>query len=402
MLVFATNSAVRERLATIFVIGIGAGMAACSSSGDPSRAESALNAVSDDSTSNADGDDESAPSDPEHPEHPEPNDPASGGATEADAGEPPAEVPVECGGAIPDTVVLDVPWVGQNPELARGCEVTSLSMVLRHAGIDADKMSLAQKIDRVPYTKDGLSGNPNDGFVGDMVTFSRPGYGVYHAPIERLAELYLPGRVLALTGANFDDLLGQHVARHRPVWIVTNATFKKLDPSAFTTWHTSSGDVPITWHEHSVVITGYDPDFVYVNDPLDTHKNKKLPRKDFREAWEQMGRQAISYQNCGYPAVAPGGGCRVRADAKLYCDNAANAAMYAEPSSSSEVVNHLRSSFSWFQCWGTGELHAGGNTTWYRTLGDDNLAVGWVPAVKLKTQGSFDANPSADGLPHCE
>lgn len=390
-------------MAAILVVGIGAGVVACSSSSAPASAEAAVNSVSDEPSNADDDDDEPSPVDP-GPSDPSTDAPADADASgDTDASAPPAELTVECGGgAVPDQIVLDVPWVGQKPELDRGCEVTSLAMVLRHAGIDADKMVLAQKIDRVPYMKDGLSGNPNDGFVGDMASFSRPGFGVYHAPIERLAERYLPGRVLALTGIDFDELLERHVARHRPVWIVTNATFKRLDASAFTTWHTSSGDVSITWHEHSVVVTGYDPEFVFINDPLDTKKNKKLPREAFREAWEQMGRQAVSYQNCGYPKAAPGGRCSVREDSKLHCDNAANTPMFAGPSSSSEVVNHLRSSFSWFQCWGTGELHAGGNTTWYRTLGDANPTTGWVPAVRLKTQGSFDANPSADGLPHCE
>ncbi len=195
------------------------------------------------------------------------------------------------------SVVLDVPLILQNPELNRGCEVTSLAMMLQYAGYRVDKMTLASRIDKVPYQADGLYGNPNDGFVGDMYTFDNPGYGVYHAPVARLAGDYLPNEILDLTGIAFDALLANHVAQGRPVWVVTNAQFHALDASEFETWHTKDGDVQITWHEHSVVVTGFDAASVYINDPLDgaRGKNKKLNRASFRAAWEQMGKQAITY-----------------------------------------------------------------------------------------------------------
>jgi len=190
-----------------------------------------------------------------------------------------------------------VPFIAQNPELPRGCEVTSLAMMLRYAGVNANKMTLASQIEKVPYTENGLQGNPYEGFVGDMYDFGNPGYGAYNRPVRRLAENYLMSRIIDLSGGAFDTLLTAHVANGRPVWVITNARFRKLDPSEFETWHTRSGDVQITWHEHSVVITGYDSTSVYINDPLDPNagKNKKLAREDFREAWEQMGKQAISY-----------------------------------------------------------------------------------------------------------
>lgn len=95
-----------------------------------------------------------------------------------------------------------------------------------------------------------------------------------------------------------------------------------------------------------------------------------------------------------------GGACGVRGDGKLYCTNRV-VAMHASPNAGSPVVNTLRSTTSWFDCWGTGEPHAGGNSTWYHTLGDDNGNWGWVPGVALNTPDAFDANPSAHGLRRC-
>jgi surface antigen len=109
----------------------------------------------------------------------------------------------------------------------------------------------------------------------------------------------------------------------------------------------------------------------------------------------------------GTPAPAGGGGgggdCAVHPDDhRLYCDvSGGPASMHADPTLGSPVVNTLRTAYSWFDCWGTGDRHAGGNTTWYHTQGDDNASWGWVPGVALETPDAFDANPTAQGLPRC-
>jgi uncharacterized protein YvpB len=197
-------------------------------------------------------------------------------------------------------LISNVPLIMQKPELDRGCEVTSLAMLLQHAGVEVDKMELAEKIKKVdtPYKKENgkvYYGNPNDGFVGDIYTFDKMGYGVYHEPVAELAEQYLPGQIRDMTGGTFQDVL-EKVERGKPVWIITNADFKALPDNEFRTWNTPSGQVQITWKEHSVLITGFDKDYIYVNDPLYNKKNHRLPQKNFIDAWKQMGSQAITYK----------------------------------------------------------------------------------------------------------
>jgi uncharacterized protein YvpB len=196
--------------------------------------------------------------------------------------------------------LTNVPVISQMPELPRGCEVTSLSMLLSSAGIQVDKMRLAGEVkkDNTPYEEDDEGnvsfGNPNIGFVGAMDTFDKPGLAVYHGPIEDLAEKYLPNRVLDMSGADFTDILYQ-LQQGRPVWVIANVDFDRLPASSFQTWQTPSGPIQITYKEHSVLVTGYDKDSLYFNDPLTDEKNRKVPRDSFKAAWEQMGSQAITY-----------------------------------------------------------------------------------------------------------
>ena len=195
---------------------------------------------------------------------------------------------------ITSKFLIDVPLIEQNPELPRGCEVTSLAMLLNHAGIVVDKMTLAEQIKKVPFDENGLKGNPNDGFVGSMYTFDEPGLGVYHGPIFELAEQYLPNRIVDLTGSNFEEIIVR-LKDGKPIWVIANTWYSYVPETYWFTWKTSSGDIQITYQEHSVVLTGFDKTYVYFNDPLAVAKDRKVLKKEFEKAYNQMGKQAITY-----------------------------------------------------------------------------------------------------------
>ncbi len=188
--------------------------------------------------------------------------------------------------------IKSVGQIKQMPELPRGCEVTSLAMLINYAGIKVDKMTLADKISKVPY-KDGeiFFGNPNKGFVGDMYDFKKNGLGVYHAPVFQLLKEYLPNSAVDISSADFENILF-FVNNNCPVWVIINSTYKELDKKYFQIWNTKEGDIKITNKEHSVLITGYDKDFVYFNDPLGATGSASI--SDFEKAWIQMGRQAVT------------------------------------------------------------------------------------------------------------
>ncbi|MCR2821779.1 C39 family peptidase [Lederbergia panacisoli] len=200
---------------------------------------------------------------------------------------------------VKDKMLIDAPVIKQFPELPRGCEVTTLAMLLGDAGVKVDKMTLAKEIkkDPTPRTvKNGeiYFGNPHKGFVGNMYTFNEPGLGVYHEPIMELAQSYLPDKIVNLSGQSFDELKIP-LSDGRPVWVIINSQYRELEDSYFQTWNTTEGKIKITMKEHSVLITGYDDQFVYFNDPLTGLKNKKAPIKDFEKSWVQMGSQALTY-----------------------------------------------------------------------------------------------------------
>lgn len=199
---------------------------------------------------------------------------------------------------IQEAVLLNAPIISQYPELVRGCEVTSLAMLLQYHGYKTDKLTLAEQVmkDPTPYQIVGGQisfGHPNNGFVGDIYSFNNPGLGVYHKPIASLAMEYAKDQVVDLTGSDFSKIK-EYLSQELPVWVITNTSFKKLPSSSFETWITPNGSIQITYKEHSVLLTGYDQDYVYFNDPLSGEKNKKAPTDEFIQSWTQMGSQAIT------------------------------------------------------------------------------------------------------------
>lgn len=191
---------------------------------------------------------------------------------------------------LPVSKMLDVPLINQMdpPQLKNGCEVTSLAMILNYCGVKVSKNELASKINTVPLNDiNNKKGNPNIGFVGDMV--NGPGLSVYNGPIFDLAKKYAGKKAVNLTNSPFVDLL-KKVAKGSPVWVITTNNFA---PGAkFKKWVTLQGTIYITYSEHSAVITGYDKEYIYVNDPYG-FKNRKVDRESFINAWEEMGKQAI-------------------------------------------------------------------------------------------------------------
>lgn len=198
----------------------------------------------------------------------------------------------------PERMLLQVQPLRQRPELDNGCEVTALAMMLAYAGKPVSKVELANRLpkDLTPERLDAAGrivywGDPNRGFVGD-ITGRRRGYGVYHGPMAKLAERYLPGRVMDLSGGEFEPVLDS-VAEGRPVVVWSQAGHKPIRD--FVTWQSPTGPVRATFNEHAVLVVGYDPQTIVLADPL-LGKVIRVNRGLFLQTWKSMGRQAIGYR----------------------------------------------------------------------------------------------------------
>ncbi len=198
---------------------------------------------------------------------------------------------------LPAQAMLDAPHVLQYPELPRGCEITSLSMLLQYKGLDVDKMDLLEDMPRddtpIRWNEDGSIaywGNPHSGFVGD-ITLDNTGFGMYHSSLYVLMKQYVPTAV-DLTGQSFDELLA-YVADGTPV--VAWTTVHHDEPTSWVSWESPIGPVKTTYQEHAVLLVGYDEHHVYVNDPLKSQKNLKVEKEAFLRSWKALGKQALSY-----------------------------------------------------------------------------------------------------------
>lgn len=200
--------------------------------------------------------------------------------------------------SLKDKVLLDAPIISQHPELKNGCEVTSLAMLLNFAGIEADKMELAEEVkkDDTPLTHDGDGnieqwGNPNDGFVGD-ITGEEDGFGVYDKPITELLDKYMPQRAINLSNQSFNELL-KSVNNSKPVIVWITISYEK--PRDYKKWKKGDQAIKVTFDEHAVLLVGYDHKYCYINDPSSGEKNVKIKKSTFKKIWSKMGKMAVSY-----------------------------------------------------------------------------------------------------------
>lgn len=106
-----------------------------------------------------------------------------------------------------------------------------------------------------------------------MATFDKPGLGVYVETILELAKLYVSEEKVKDLSHKEPQRIYEAIDQGLPVWVLTNACFKQLPNNQFDTWKTDAGEMKVTYHQHSVVVTDYDDQYVYINNPLKKEKH---------------------------------------------------------------------------------------------------------------------------------
>lgn len=195
-------------------------------------------------------------------------------------------------------VLLDVPLENQfdEPALENGCEVTALSMLLRFYGYETTKNQLAEELNYVPvFNADGTHGDPNEGFVGE-IWGGDWAMGVYVPPIATLAQeiLQTDYHTEPQTDASLTDIKNA-LKEEKPVWASVTIDFQGPTENNFMTWTTANGEVQVTPLVHACVVTGYDDQSIYVNDPYGI-KNRAVPIDDFEQVFTAMGGQMLTLE----------------------------------------------------------------------------------------------------------
>ena len=209
-----------------------------------------------------------------------------------DVGHGPQQLP------LPASVHLDVPVIGQNPELPNGCEITSLTMLLQYLGFDVDKMTMAE--DYLPRSEKFYGADPEVEFMGNPSQSSGESCGFYcfQGPIIQAAEKYLAAQgqadaweVTDITGVDAAGLAEQ-LAAGNPVLVWATIDFKDVRESSKWSWTTASGETytPLV-DVHCLVLTGYEDNQFYLSDPLETYESVR--QQKFMEIFTAMGSRAV-------------------------------------------------------------------------------------------------------------
>ncbi|MCD5003314.1 C39 family peptidase [Enterococcus saccharolyticus] len=197
---------------------------------------------------------------------------------------------------VPDetTRLIEVPLENQfeGVALENGCEVTSLSMLLRYYGFQTNKNQLADELNYVPLDlANGLKGNPHDGFVGNIKE-GEAAMGVGVEPLAKVAEKIVGQNYhVNVSKHSFEDL-EQLVKKGKPVLVIATIDFEVPEKEDLWLWQTTSGTVQVSPLCHAAVITGIDEQFVYVNDPYG-YQHRKVDKEDFQSMYQKMGEHSL-------------------------------------------------------------------------------------------------------------
>ncbi len=193
------------------------------------------------------------------------------------------------------------PEVLQKPELPKGCEITSLTMVLNYYGYDIDKMELSERYlpkarENLHQGEDGrlIGTDLNHYFIGDP---KGNGHVCGSGAIVTAANNYLEEQgsdrwAIDQNGATPEKLY-QLVCHGIPVivWV----TIDMADRRQATGWYTEAGDY-VDWstNDHTAVLVGYTEKTVKIADPLEGLV--EYDKDKFEAAFESRSRQCVILQ----------------------------------------------------------------------------------------------------------
>ncbi len=179
----------------------------------------------------------------------------------------------------PLALVLDAPVYRQGRSLS--CESSAAAMAAHFFGIDVGEEAILAALPRHDNPHKGFRGNV-DGLYGGI-----DDYGVYAEPVRQ---------VLVGLGLQAEHLVGgtaeirAHIRQGKPViaWVTYDLQFES--PTQVTT---SDGEIVVLVpYEHAVLVTGYNRDGLWVNDPYSGIQTFYL-ESEFSRAFSYLGNMGL-------------------------------------------------------------------------------------------------------------
>ena len=192
-------------------------------------------------------------------------------------------------------MINNFPTYSQFPNYPNGCETVALYLMLKYYGVNVSPETLVNNLKKGDgvHWENGIryGGDPEIEFVGDPR--DAHGYGVYQKPIINLASKYKSG-MTDYTGHSLSQVL-ELVRSGKPVQVWVSINLKNT--SVCANWTHKASRKTINWicNLHSVVIVGFNDNYVYVSDPY-TGSIKKYGRTQFQKMYNLFGKRAIYFK----------------------------------------------------------------------------------------------------------
>jgi len=194
----------------------------------------------------------------------------------------------------------EVPFIAQNPGYPNGCEAVSATILLQSYGIDitVDEFVDIYLKKNVIYSEDGKRYGPNPKYIyaGDP-TSATAGFGVFEPGIRLAIEKVLYAKIedenFNVYGSEGKEPLSYQVVNKLPIiiWVTTDY----LPAKEVLTWQSYNKNHMYTYPKksHTIVVTGVDEEFYYINDPLKNEKDLKIEKSQLEASFDSMGRQVV-------------------------------------------------------------------------------------------------------------
>lgn len=208
---------------------------------------------------------------------------------------------------------VDVKRLSQLPDYPNGCESACAVMMLQYYGID---ISLSEFIDRyLPrqsvFEKGGRRYGPDPSrFYAGNPQSEKGGWGCFPPAIQKGLTDAFADRGLGKCDSNtvllkkdgglyryfIVDCSGAELFRYEELPMIIWVTQDYEPVSEMYEWQQFGGNKTFTYPKksHTVVVTGYDEEFYYINDPLRAEDTVKVEKEKLEECFMSAGCLAVS------------------------------------------------------------------------------------------------------------